>query len=96
LSNGRGVTFGWLARSALLVVWALVAWGGLLLLGALGQAVSDGLRPALARLLPAPGTSPWGWLNSLSAGLALAVGIAAAGLLVWRWRSASKSEHPGE
>jgi len=36
-------------------------------------------------VLPAPGTSPWGWLNSLSAGLALAVGIAAAGLLVGLW-----------
>ena len=90
------MTFGWLAGSALLVVSALVAWGGLLLLAALGQAVNEGLRPALARLLPAPGTSAWGWLTALSAGLALAVAVVAAGVWVWgRW-SASKSEHPGE
>jgi len=90
------VTFGWLARSALLVLWALVAWGALLLLVSLGQALSEGLRPALARLLPSPGTSAWGWLNALSAGLALAVGVVAAGLLLWGRLSASKSEHLGE
>ena len=95
--DGR-VTFGWLARSALLVLWALVAWGALLLLVSLGQALSEGLRPALARLLPSSGTSAWGWLNALSAGLALAVGVVAAGLLLWGWwaQTASKSEHPGE
>lgn len=92
------MAFVWLARSALLVLWALVAWGGLLLLGVLGHAVTEGPRPALARLLPSPGTSAWGWLNSLSAGLALAVGLVAAGVLLWRWRSrtASESERTGE
>jgi len=99
LSDEAGrVTFGWLARSALLVVWALVAWGGLLLLAALGQAVTEGLRPALARLLPSPGTSAWGWLNAFSAGLALAVVLVAGGLWVWGRipAVASKSEHSGE
>ena len=92
------VTFGWLARSALLVLWALVAWGGLLLLVSLGHAVSEGPWPALARLLPSHETSAWGWLNALAAGLALAVVCAAAGLWAWgRWaRTAPKSEHSGE
>jgi hypothetical protein len=77
-------------------VWALVAWGGLLLLLLLGHAVTRGLRPALAELLPAPGASAWGWLNALSAGLALAVGVVAGGLWVWGRVSASKSGHPEE
>ena len=92
------VTFGWLARSALLVLWALVAWGGLLLLVSLGHAVSEGPWPALARLLPSHGTSAWGWLNALAVGLALAVGVVAVGLWVWgrRVRRDSSSGRPGE
>ena len=58
----------------------------------LGHAVSEGVRPALARLLPSPGTSAWGWLNALSAGLALVVGFVAAGLWVW----GRASGHPEE
>ncbi len=79
-------------------MWALVVWGGVLLLVALGHAFGEGLRPALLRLLPAHGTSAWGWLNALSAGLALVVGIVAMGL--WAWgrisTAASKSGQPEE
>ena len=84
-------SYGWLARCALLVAWSLVVWGGLLLLVSLGHAASEGVRPALALLLPSPGTSAWGWLNSLSAGLALAVGVVMVGVWVWGRVSASKS-----
>jgi hypothetical protein len=89
------VTFGWLARSALLVLWALVAWGGLLLVASITNAVREGLRPALVRLLPSHWASAWGWLNALSAGLALAAALGAAGLWVWGRVSAaaSKSGH---
>jgi hypothetical protein len=87
--------FGWLGRSALLILWALVAWGGLLLLLAIGHAFDEGLRPALARLLPAHASSAWGWLNALSAGLALAVGMAAAGLWAWGRLAGSKAETSG-
>ena len=43
----------WLARTALLLLWSLAAWGALLLLLTLVDAVGEGLGPALARLLPA-------------------------------------------
>ena len=69
-----------LARAALLILWSLVAWGALLLLLTLVDAVSEGLGPALARLLPARGASVWAWLNALSVGLAVAVGLVGAGL----------------
>jgi hypothetical protein len=88
--------YGWLARCGMLVAWAIVVWGGLLLLVSLGHAVSEGVRPALARLLPSPGTSAWGWLNALSVGLALAAGFVAAGVWVWGRVAASKSGDSGE
>ncbi|HSD66672.1 MAG TPA: hypothetical protein VLF95_08215 [Vicinamibacteria bacterium] len=95
------MSFLWLARSALLAAWALVAWGALLVLLTLGDAAGEGLRPALARLLPSPATSPWGWLNALSAALALVVGLVAGGLWLWgRRRSTAapgpESRRPGE
>jgi hypothetical protein len=79
----------------LLAAWALVVWGGLLLLASLGHAVSEGMRPALALLLPSPGTSAWGWLNAFSAGLALCVAVVAAGVWVWGG-GGSKSGQSGE
>ena len=77
------MAFQWLARSALLVLWSLVAWGALLLLVTLAHAVGEGPSPALARLLPSPGSSAWGWLNAFSAALALAAGLVGAGLFLW-------------
>jgi hypothetical protein len=74
----------------------LVAWGGLLLLVSLGDAVSEGVRPALARLLPSHDTSVWGWLNALCAGLAVAVGVIAAGVWALGRTSAWKSGHSRE
>jgi hypothetical protein len=79
--EGRRVALQWLARTALLLLWSLVAWGVLLLLATLTHAVGEGPRPALARLLPAGGASIWAWVNVLSVALALGVGLVAAGLL---------------
>jgi hypothetical protein len=74
----RSLVLQALERLALLLVWCLVAWGALLLVSAVGNAVGEGLRPALARLLPAPGASIWGWLNPLSVLLALLAALAFA------------------
>jgi hypothetical protein len=79
----RRLAYRWLARGVLLVVWSLVAWGTLLLLATLARVADEGLRPALAHLLPSRGASVWAWLNALSAALALAVGVVVGGLLVW-------------
>jgi hypothetical protein len=84
--EGRRVAFRWLLRSVLLALWALLAWGALLLLATVGHVVDEGLRPALLRLLPAAGYSVWGWLNAASAALAFAVGLAAVFLFAWRRR----------
>jgi hypothetical protein len=81
--DGHRVALQWLARTALLLLWSLVVWGVLLLLATLSHAVSDGPRPALARLLPAGGTSIWAWVNVLSMALALGVGLVTVGLLAW-------------
>ena len=54
------------------------------------------IGPTADPTAPAPGTSAWGWLNALSAGLALAAGVVMAGVGVWRRASASKSGDSGE
>jgi hypothetical protein len=74
---------GWLARGGLFGIWALAGWGTLLLLLTAWGVLPDGPGAALARLVPGPHASLWAWLNSLSALLALAVWLVAAGLLVW-------------
>ena len=75
-----------LARTALLILWSLVAWGALLLLLTLVDAVGEGPWPALARLVPASGASVWAWLNALSMMLALSVGLVGAGI-AWSRRT---------
>ncbi len=85
--SARGVTLGFLARPALLAVWALVLWGSLLLAVALVELPIDGLRTVLARLVPRHGASAWAWLNLLTAALALFVWLLAGGVLLWSRRS---------
>jgi len=82
-----------LARTALLILWSLVAWGALLALLTLVDAVSEGLRPALGRLLPTGGASVWAWLNVLSVMLALAVGLVGAGI-AWSSRARAPTLPP--
>jgi len=71
-----------LGRTTLLLLWSLAAWGALLLLLTLVGAVSEGPGQALARLRPAAGASLWAWLNTLSVGLAVAVGLV-GGAVAW-------------
>ena len=83
----------WLARTVLLLLWSLVAWGALLVLLTLLDAVREGPGPALARLLPAAGASVWAWLNALSVMLAFAVGLVGAGL-AWSRRASAPTLPP--
>ena len=84
--GARALARQWFLRTLLLLLWALVGWGALLLLLALVNAAGEGPGPALARLLPSRGSSIWAWLNGLSAALALAVGVLAGGYLAWTRR----------
>jgi len=84
----RAFASGWLARAALLLFWSLVTWGALLLLLTVVDVIAEGLKPALARLLPARGASVWAWLNALSVGLAVSIGLLVGGTLAWTRRRA--------
>ena len=89
----RVLAVQWLARAALLLLWSLVAWGALLALVTLVDAVGEGPGPALARLLPIGGASVWAWLNALSVMLALAVGLVGAGI-AWSRRTNAQTVPP--
>jgi hypothetical protein len=91
----RGLACRWLARGVLLILWSLVAWGALLLVVTFTRVMDEGLRPALAHLLPPRGASVWAWLNSLSAALALAVGVVVGGLLAWTRRESRPASQAG-
>ncbi|HXK10871.1 MAG TPA: hypothetical protein VMT70_14570 [Vicinamibacteria bacterium] len=56
-------------------------------------AATGGPRAALARPLPSPGASPWRG-STLSAALALAIGILAGGLLVAARWGRDRGVHP--
>ena len=74
--DGRaGFALQWLARTALLLLWSLVAWGALLLLADARRRRRRGppARPSRGSC-PPRGASVWAWLNALSVGLALASG----------------------
>ena len=90
----RGAALQLVARPLLLILWAFVAWGSLLLLVTLGNALRDGVGPALEQLLPARAASAWAWLNALSAALALAVWLVGAGVY-WSRRSSAAPDGPG-
>jgi amino acid permease len=67
-----------LARSALLVLWALVLWGTLLIAAAALEVPTDGAATVAARVLPGRGASLWAWLNALAMMLAVFVWAAVA------------------
>jgi hypothetical protein len=92
--SARVFAVQWLARTALLLLWSLVAWGALLALVTLVDAVREGPGPPLARLLPAAGASVWAWLNALSVGLAVAVGVLVGGYVAWTRRGSASSVPP--
>jgi hypothetical protein len=88
--SARAFARQWFFRTALLLLWSLVGWGALLLLATIFDVAGEGVRPALARLVPLPGASAWAWLNALSAALAMAVGLVAGGLFAWGRRRKSR------
>ena len=88
-----GALLRFVARPLLAALWALVAWGHLLVLATAWRAVQDGLRPALALLLPAPQASFWAWLNLVSVGLVFLVWLAGLAALQVR-RSAGPDDRP--
>jgi hypothetical protein len=81
--SARTFAVQWFFRTVLFILWSFVAWGVLLLLVTLFDVASEGVRPALTRLLPSRGASAWAWLNSISAALAVGVGLVAGGLFAW-------------
>jgi hypothetical protein len=91
--SARAFVRQWLGRTLLLLLWSLVAWGALLLLLALVDAASEGVRPVLVRVLPARGASVWAWINALSVALSVVVGLVLAGLGVASRRRGG-SPHP--
>jgi hypothetical protein len=97
-TDAVGRAFGWLVRSGLLALWALVGWGTLLLGATVVGALREGPGAALARLVPSRGASLWAWLNGLSGVLALAVWLIVLGLIAGdRWaRRTSGEESPPE
>lgn len=90
----RGGALQLVARPVLVILWALVAWGSLLLLVTLHNAVRDGVGLALAQLVPARAASAWAWLNALSALLALGVWLVGSGVY-WARRSPVAPDDPG-
>ena len=70
-------------RLTVLLLWALVAWGALLLVSAVTDSFSEG-STAFARLLPTRGATVWGWLGALCVLLALGVGLVGGALVASR------------
>jgi hypothetical protein len=61
-----------MVRSLLFVGWMAVLWGSLLMLALAWTAVTQGLGPALAALLPGR-SDGWAWVNLVCAVLAVCV-----------------------
>ena len=80
--GARSVVLQALGRTAVLLVWALVGWGALLVVSALAGSWSEGPATAFARLLPARDASVWGWLAPFSVLLALGGGLLGAALAI--------------
>jgi hypothetical protein len=91
--RARSVVLQALGRTAILLAWALVGWGLLLVASALANAFGEGPAAAFARLLPAPDPSAWGWLGPLSVLLTLGAGLVAAALAIARrWRDGASPD----
>lgn len=61
------------ARPLLVLFWAFVAWGTLLLAGLAWSAATKGLTATVAAATPHSQHGIWGWLNLIAPGFALAV-----------------------
>jgi hypothetical protein len=91
--GARSVLLQTLGRAAILLVWALVGWGALLVVSAFANAFGEGPGSAFAHLLPAGDGSIWSWLAPFSVLLALGVGFLGAALAIAkRWRDGASPE----
>jgi hypothetical protein len=82
--GARAVVLQALGRAFMLLVWALVGWGALLVASALAASLSEGPATAFARLLPSRDAAIWGWLAPFSVLLALVAAVLVAALSVVR------------
>ena len=71
-----------LSRTALLLGWALVLWGTLLLGATAAHALEGGLRPALLALVPEGEEASWAWVNVVAMALALVAWPTAAAVVL--------------
>ena len=85
--RGQGLWSTALGRPALLMLWALVFWGTLLLFSLVVVLFDAGPREALARLLPLNDHSPWAYMNAGCVVLAAAA-WSLVGFTVWNDRRA--------
>lgn len=91
--GARSIVRQALGRTAVLLVWALVGWGVLLVASAVANAFTEGSASAFSRLLPARGASIWGWLGPLSVLLLFGAVLAVAALaFARRWRGDTNLE----
>ena len=90
--GARSVVLQALGRTGILLVWALVGWGALLVASALANGFTEGPTTALARLLPTRGASIWGWLGPLSVVLVILAALAFAALGLARRRQGGVPE----
>jgi hypothetical protein len=91
--RGQRLWITLLGRPALLMLWALVFWGTLLLPALAVALFEAGPREALARLLPPSDHSPWTYMNAGCVVLALAV-WSLVGFAVWNDRRARAGSEP--
>jgi len=80
--GARSLVLQAFGRTAVLLVWALVGWGALLVVSALAGSWSEGPATAFARLLPARDASIWGWLGPFSVLMALGAGLLGTALAI--------------
>ena len=71
-----------MSRALLVLAWALVLWGTLLLGATVAHALEGGLRPALLALVPAGEEAAWAWVNVVAMTLALVAWPAAAAVVL--------------
>ncbi len=92
--GARAVVWQALGRVTMLLAWALVGWGVLLVVSTLAGSLSEGPAAAFARLLPERGASIWGWLGPFSVLLALLAALLGAVLAIARRSRGATSLEP--
>jgi hypothetical protein len=93
VAGARSQLIQTLSRTLVLLVWALVLWGSLLITSTLANALGEGTAAAFARLVPARGASVWDWLSPLAMLLALVAGLGVAVVALWNRRRAPETDN---